>query len=115
MSSSQSRNGLQGLMTSAPAMVLGALAIFAAVIWATVWMRESGDNQGSAPGATAPASGTQLAAGPVRVAGVEVLEPISDAGRVPLNTPVERTWRLRNTGTVAVKLGRPGIQVLEGC
>ena len=115
MSSSQSRHGLQGLMTSAPAMVLGSLAIFAAVTWATVWAGDEGDNQGPAPGATASASGTQLPTGPVRVAGVEVLEPVSDAGRVPLNTPVERTWRLRNTGTVAVKLGRPGIQVLEGC
>jgi hypothetical protein len=46
---------------------------------------------------------------------IEVSEPVSDLGRVALNTPAEATWLMRNTGTAAVRVGKPSIEVLEGC
>ncbi len=56
-----------------------------------------------------------LPTGPLQVLGVEVLQPVADRGTIPLNTPTEATWYLRNTGTTAIKLDRPSIEVLEGC
>ena len=101
-----------------PAILVTAMAIaLAAFMIAAIATACGGDSSNSdASGSpSGNAAGKQLPVGPVRVANVEVLEPVSDAGRVPLNTPVERTWMLRNTGTEPVKLGRPGIEVLEGC
>ncbi len=65
--------------------------------------------------ATEKATKNQLPAGPVRVLTVEVLQPVFDLGRVPLNTPVRGEWLLRNTGATAVSVGRLSIEVLEGC
>ena len=53
--------------------------------------------------------------GPVQVLAVEVSQPVADLGQVPLNTPVQTGWVLRNTGTTPVSVGRPSIEVLEGC
>lgn len=64
---------------------------------------------------TATSSASSLPDGPVQVMGVEVLQPVADAGRVALNTAVQREWRLRNTGTTPITLGRAYIEVLEGC
>jgi hypothetical protein len=59
--------------------------------------------------------GTPLVEGPLRVAGVEVPDPTVDLGRQPLDTAVEKLFRLRNTSTTPVALGRPSIKVLQGC
>jgi hypothetical protein len=53
--------------------------------------------------------------GPVQALTVEVSQPVADLGQVSLNTPVKGGWTLRNTGTTPVSVGRPGIEVLEGC
>jgi hypothetical protein len=93
-------------------------AVTAAIIALTALVACSSSSGGDTPaGGKASASSGQAAlpAGPVKLAGVEVLEPVADAGRVPLNTPVEQTWRLKNMGTTTVKVGTPTIQVLEGC
>ncbi len=74
-----------------------------------------GANSATPPATRSAVAGNALPDGPVQVLGVEVAQPVADAGRVPLNTAVQREWRLRNTGTTPVSLGRPGIEVLEGC
>ncbi|MBE0607866.1 MAG: hypothetical protein IH609_00660 [Dehalococcoidia bacterium] len=63
----------------------------------------------------ATSSAVSLPDGPVEVMGVEVLQPVADAGRVALNTAVKREWLLHNTGTTPITLGRANIEVLEGC
>ncbi len=64
---------------------------------------------------TATSSAVSMPDGPVEVMGVEVLQPVADAGRVALNTAVKREWLLHNTGTTPISLGRANIEVLEGC
>ncbi len=75
----------------------------------------SGTDGTGVTGTPSSAAGSGLPVGPVLVLGVEAVQPVADAGRVPLNTAVQGEWRLRNTGTTPVSLGRPGIEVLEGC
>ncbi len=53
--------------------------------------------------------------GPVQVLAVEVSQPVADLGQAPLNTPVRGSWVLRNNGSTPVSVGRPKIEVLEGC
>jgi hypothetical protein len=93
-------------------------ALTAAIIALTTLVGCNSNSDAAAPAggkASATSGQSALPSGPVKLAGVEVLEPVADAGRVPLNTPVEQTWQLKNTGTTTVKVGTPTIQVLEGC
>ena len=53
--------------------------------------------------------------GPLQVLTIEVSQPVADLGTISLNTPVRTGWVLRNTGTTPVSIGRPSIEVLEGC
>lgn len=61
------------------------------------------------------ADGSVISKEPVVAAGIQVDEPAVNLGRQPLNTPVERTFKLRNTGSAPVSLGRANIEVIEGC
>jgi len=94
---------------------LSALAVAGMVGWNWYSDRGGSDAVAAANGATPAGAGTSLPGGPIQVAGVEVLQPVADAGQVALNTPVQRLWRLRNTSPTRVTLGPPSIEVLEGC
>ena len=100
---------------SLPVVVIaGAISLFAFAVGMQIWNSTRDHENASSSEAGSPDS-TSLPAGSVQIAGVEVLEPVSDAGQVPLNTPVEKQWTLRNRGTTPVTLGRATIKVLEGC
>jgi hypothetical protein len=47
--------------------------------------------------------------------GIHVERAAVDQGRVPLDTPVGQTFRLRNVGGEPVTLGKARVEVLEGC
>jgi hypothetical protein len=47
--------------------------------------------------------------------GVVVDQASVDLGNVPLDKMVTQTWRLRNEGSGKAQLGKPKIEVLEGC
>ncbi len=98
-----------------PAFVVGAgiLLVLGAAVAMELWNSWT-DVSGAPEGATT-VSGSPLPDGPAQAAGVEVSQPVADAGRIALNTPVQRLWRLHNSGTTAVSIGRPSIEVLEGC
>lgn len=67
-------------------------------------------------GRAGPPSATPvLPSQPLQLLGVEVARPVVDLGKVPLNTGVKGVWVMRNTGASPVSVGRPGIEVLEGC
>lgn len=99
-------------------MAGGALMVLAvAAMYGWNWYSGRGDGGAAvtANGSASNAAGTSLPSGPVQVAGVEVLQPVADAGQVALNTPVQRLWRLRNTSTTRITVSPPTIEVLEGC
>jgi hypothetical protein len=89
-------------------LLVGSLAVIG--VWAL-----SGSGSNSAAGTSSSAAQIPPLDGAARVAGVEVVQAAFDAGRVPLNTAVERVFRLRNTGNTPVTLGKASIEVLEGC
>lgn len=98
------------------------IAAVAAVVAVSLFLwKSSGDKSEvtASPGSTEPpavaSSAKGLPDGPLQVLGVEVLQPVADAGRVALNTAVQQEWLLRNTGTTPITLGRTSIEVLEGC
>ena len=100
-----------------------ALVVLAASVLLACGSGSDGGSSGSPqPAATRNASpaaqGTPknaLPDGPLQVLTVEVTQPVADLGKIPLNTPVRTGWVLRNTGTTPVSIGRPSIEVLEGC
>ena len=59
--------------------------------------------------------GTPVPRDPYVVLGVEVPEQAVNLGTYPLNAGVVHEFKLRNTGTTTVFLGRPEIEVLQGC
>ncbi len=61
------------------------------------------------------AQGTPIPKEPYVVLGVEVPEPAVNLGTYPLDAGVVHAFKLRNTGTSTVFLGRPEIEVLQGC
>ncbi len=61
------------------------------------------------------AEGTAISTEPLKVAGVEVAEPVVNVGVQPLNIGVAHEFKLRNTSSTPVILGRANIEVLEGC
>jgi hypothetical protein len=97
-------------------MIGGALMVLAvAAMYGWNWYSDRGGTDAVAATSGPSAAETSFPVGPIQVAGVEVLQPVADAGQIPLNTPVQRLWRLRNTGTTRVTIGLPSIEVLEGC
>ena len=96
-------------------------AVVAVVAVSLFLWQSSGDKSGvtASPGGTEPPVATSpakgLPVGPLQILGVEVLQPVADAGRVALDTAVQQEWLLRNTGATPITLGRTSIEVLEGC
>jgi hypothetical protein len=93
-------------MGFAVAALAGAVAL--AIV---VGLNVPGGESSSTAGTEAP----PVAAGAAEAAGIQVDRASVDAGRVPLNTPIQQQFRLRNTGDEAVALGRARVEVLEGC
>lgn len=58
-----------------------------------------------------PGSGSGVAEGD----GVTGTPALWALGRVPLNVAVRPDWQLQNTGSQAVTLGTPHVQINEGC
>jgi len=98
---------------------VAALASVVAAVAVTLWLTSSrgSDNSSAAAGQGQAAAGATNGAPNVTASagGVEVAESSVDLGRVPLNTPVDRTFVLRNTGSERVSLGKIKIEALEGC
>ena len=98
-----------------------AAAVMVALVVAGFAVRFSSSESGTTTAASAVAAdifapdGSVISKDPVLVAGVRVDEPSVNLGRQPLNTAVERTFKLRNTGSTSVTLGRANIEVIEGC
>lgn len=95
----------------APVAVGAALTLAALILggWLLLGPGSSGETQSSHNFVQAPASG------PVRMAGVEVLERAFNIGRIPLDTPVSHTFRLSNVGATTATVGKVRIEVLKGC
>ena len=110
----------RSLHVAAAVVALASLAVVGLVACGS--SSDSGSTGPSVPLPTRSSSPTSektaksaLPEGPVTVLTIEVAEPVDDLGRVPLNTPVQGEWRLRNTGTTPISVGRLSIEVLEGC
>jgi len=108
----RTRQARKGFVTLPRVVVLGVL-VLAAVGAGVQFFGSAGNSDGDAdanwtPDQALPAAGVQ----DLRV---EVAQPVVDLGRVALNTPAEGQWLLRNTGTGSISVGRPSIEVLEGC
>lgn len=91
------------------ALLVGFLAFIAIGVGVQLWA-SAGDQ-----GAGNESPGPQLPTGAVEALGVAVEFPVVDLGRVPLNTPAAGRWLLRNTGPTPIAIGRPAIEVLDGC
>jgi hypothetical protein len=89
------------------AIAIAVIALLAVVIG----IQRRGGDDGPAASTERPAMGQ----GPAQTAAISVDRAVVDAGRVPLNTPIQQEFRLRNTGDEAVTLGRARVEVLEGC
>lgn len=88
-----------------PSPLLAGIGIVtvAGLLAVTVLLLRGGNDAQPAP---IPAAGA---------AGVLALQPSVNLGRVPLNTPVQHAFRLKNTGDAPVTLGQARVETLEGC
>lgn len=111
-SAERSRRTRKGLVTLPRVVVMGVLVLVAFGAGVRFWASPE-DSVREAEGNGTPEH--PLPAGGVQQLSVEVAQPVVDLGRVALNTPAEGLWLLRNTGTSPVSVGRPSIEVLEGC
>ncbi len=102
-----------------PVVVVAAMVALFVVGFSIQFLRSP--FSGSAAGSPAVAAdvftpdGSVISKEPVVVAGVQVDESAVNLGRQPLDTAVEKTFKLRNPGSTSVTLGRVNIEVLEGC
>ena len=102
-----------------PIAILGTAVALVIVGFSVQFLRPAAG--GSPAGSTTLAAdiftpdGAVVSNEPVVTLGVQVDEPVVNLGRQPLNTPVDRTFKLRNTGSTPVTLGRANIEVVEGC
>lgn len=105
--------------TTFPVVVIAGMAALVVIGFAVQFLNSSPGERGGGSAAVAAdiftPDGSVISKEPVLVAGVQVDEPSVNLGRQPLNTAVERTFKLRNTGSTSVTLGRANIEVLEGC
>lgn len=107
-----SRRARKGFVTLPRVVVAGVLAL-AAFGAGMQFFSSAGNSDGDADASWTPEQA--LPAAGVQDLGVEVAQPVVDLGRVALNTAAEGQWLLRNTGTGSLSVGRPSIEVLEGC
>jgi hypothetical protein len=87
-------------------LIAGVIAFVAAGALVWVSLPTGGSKDGGFPG---PYLGTDA------VAGVEVLTPSVDLGRLPLDQPVSHTFVVTNTNDRVIELGKLRIEVLDGC
>jgi len=97
------RPGRPRILLAGAGLGLAALVIGVALV-------ASGAFEGSDGGSPAA-----ISIAPAHVAGIEVAVPWADQGHVPLDTPVQQRYTLINTSAQVVTLGKPSIEVLEGC
>lgn len=89
-------------------MFVAAAALLVIAVIALPRLQDGGSSD-------APAVVLLLPEGPARAGPVIVEEPVADLGHVPLNFPVRHVFRLVNSGSERVQLGRPHVAVLDGC
>lgn len=65
---------------------------------------EGGSGTGTATGATGDTGGR-----------IQITETYYDFGRVPIDTTVEHTFEIKNSGTGPLYLQQPIVKLLEGC
>lgn len=106
------RQTRKGFLTLPRAVVLGVL-VLASFGAGVQFFSSAGNSDGDGDANRSP--DPPLPAAGVQALNVEVAQPIVDLGRVALNTPAGGQWLLRNTGSGPISLGRPSIEVLEGC
>jgi hypothetical protein len=108
-------------LVTLPRVVIASTILLVAFV---VGMQVRNSMAGSASASTPPDSmekvfyntqGTPIPKEAYVVLGVEVADPAVNLGTFPLNTGVTHEFKLRNTGTATVFLGRPEIEVLQGC
>lgn len=92
-------------------LVAAAALLVTAVLVAVIALPRFRDGGSS----DAPAAELLLPEGPARAGPVVVEEPVADLGHVPLDFPVRHVFRLVNSGSERVQLGRPHVAVLDGC
>jgi len=114
------QQGPQSRITLSRMIIASTLVLAAFVVGMQAWNSERG--RGTAASAASPvektvftSDGKPISKDPLRVAGVEVPEPAVNMGLQPLNTGVNHAFRLRNTSSTAVTLGKANIEVLQGC
>jgi len=88
-------------------ILLGGVVAAAAVLGAAIAL--------SAGGEESPTGSQVTHDGAIQAGGIAVLNPWADMGRLPLDTPVEHRYTLRNVSQQPVSLQRASIEVLEGC
>lgn len=102
----------------------GVLAVFGAftlaMVGAAIWLSSDDDDDGgSASGATVDGGPAvvqiPIANDPQVAAGVRIVEPAVDRGKLPLNTTVRHVYELANVGSGIAEFGEPTIEVLDGC
>ena len=95
----------------------GALLLVGAalltVLAGGVWL--SGNGTEAAPALEPASVALPVANLPVIVQGVEVKQPAVDRGKLPLDTTVTQAYQLVNVGSGTVQIGKPAIEVLDGC
>ena len=110
----------QGRVTFPRVVIASALVlvVFAGGMQAWNSLRGSG-TAASAPNPVEKtvftADGKPISSEPLTVAGVEASERAVNLGLQPLNTGVAHEFKLRNTSSTAVTLGKANIEVLQGC
>lgn len=106
---------------TAPRIVLASvLALVAVGVGAQLWNSQVGNASASNPPSGMEKQffddqGTPIPKEKYVVLGVEVSETAVNVGSYPLNTGVYHEFKLKNSGTTTVFLGKPEIEVLQGC
>lgn len=92
-----------------------SLAVAVALLGGGAWLLTGDGSADNRPDRAAAAVPLPIGNGPQTVLGLRVDEPVSDRGRLPLDTTVTQVYEITNTGTGPAELGTPTIEVLEGC
>ena len=93
-------------------VVAGVLVVALALVAAALLPRGGGESHEGHQGREVAAPEPSLRVGPLEVSATE-----ADLGKVPLDTWVNYTFRLRNASEkpVTITLPREGVETLEGC
>ena len=101
-----------GISTVAVVAILTVFAVTSGGSSSGIAAERTGEtNSMGMPIVATPGAGSGVA----EVDGVSATPSLWALGRVPLNVAVQPKWQLENTGTQAVTLGTPHVQIDEGC